>query len=335
MSNMNFEFLNKIDWINKDKKTFCTIEDSEGVKHNILHIERKENYGYIYINDDIIEKIDRNLVKIAIQEACFLLSSREWISPIVVSNIVDKQLEVVDSSTLISNIPPIMFDGSINLDEISTINECIEPPLRKACMLLNEKGIKTIMSSCNSNDVKNRNTKIDKYQVPPFFIGNGYAWIMLDWESLTEENKKKLIEYNSGKKQFSLSQKEQKLLIHNCTLDNSKIPINWQMVRFFEVINAYEYFTNRNAVGKLEKKSEQDEYFDLNRSGMLSKSSLNNISSDFRVAVVRYPIDELTTIGEVERFFDDFVLQLSNQSEQNQSHKKESAFNEAPGDSDR
>ena len=85
------------------------------------------------------------------------------------------------------------------------------------------------------------------------------------------------------------------------------------MVRFFEVIDGNKFFEDRSDFGKLEQKSEFDSYFDLNRNGLLSYCSLNNISSDYRVVVLRYPIDELTTVGDVEKFFDKFIQQLSNQ----------------------
>ena len=310
--------LNNLYTFEKDKRIYYVIKISESIEYTLFYIEKIENYGYIHVNDEIIGKIDINMLKNIISEACFTLSSRNGITPIIISNIIDKQIDLVDSTTLISNIKPIIFDGDINLDDVSTINECIEPPLRKACKQLTEKGIKTIMSSCNSEDVKNRNIKINSYRVgqgfnPPFFIGNGYAWIIIDWESLSEENKYIFVNYNSGKIQMPLSDREYNILEHNCSLDSPKIPISWQMVRFFEVIDGNKFFEDRSDFGKLEQKSEFDSYFDLNRNGLLSYCSLNNISSDYRVVVLRYPIDELTTVGDVEKFFDKFIQQLSNQ----------------------
>lgn len=317
--------LNDLGIIEKDGKTYYTIKMANDTEDILFYTEIKENRGYIHVNDSIIEKLDVHLVKQSISNICFVLSSRFGITPIIISNIIDRQIDVADSSTLVSSVDPIQFDGDINLDAISTINECIELPLRKACYFLNEKGIKTIMSSCNSEDVRNRYTKISSYRVgqgynPPFFIGNGYAWIMIDWESLTEENKSVFVEYNSGKKRFPLSERESKILEHNCHLDDPKIPIHWQMVRFFEVMDANKFAEHRSDFGKLEKESELDAYFDLNRNGLLSYSSLNNIASDYRVVVLRYPIDELTTVGEVESFFVNFALQLFNQKIK--SHKK-------------
>jgi len=302
----------------KDGRMYYVIKISEDIEYTLFYVEKNENYGYIYVNDEIIEKIDVNIIKGLISNACFTLSSKDGITPIIISNIIDKQIDLLDFTTLISDIKPIIFDGDINLDDVSTINECIEPPLKNACKQLNEKGIKTIMSSCNSEDVKNRNVKIDSYRVgkgsnPPFFLGNGYAWIIIDWESLSDENKSIFVDYNSGKKQIPLSEREADILEHNCSLDSPKIPISWQMVRFFEVIDGNKFFENRSNFGKLEQKSEFDAYFDLNKNGLLSYCSLNNISSDYRVVVLRYPIDELTTLGDVEKFFVNFIQQLSNQ----------------------
>lgn len=307
----------------KDGRLYYAIRISDEIQYTLFYIEKSEKYGYIHVNDEIVDKIDINVIKNLISNACFVLSSRDGITPIIISNVIDRQIDLVDSTTLISSIKPIIFDGDINLDNVSTINECIEPPLKKACKLLNEKGIKTIMSSCNSEDVKNRNVKINFYRVgrgsnPPFFIGNGYAWIIIDWESLSDENKSIFVDYNSGKKQIPLSERETEILEHNCSLDNPKIPINWQMVRFFEVIDENEFSINRSAFGKLEQKSESDIYFDLNRSGLLSNCSLNNVSSNYRIIVLRYPIDELTTVGDVEKFFIKFIQQLLDQKK-NQS----------------
>lgn len=315
MSNV---ILNNSYTFEKDGRIYYIIKISEDIEYTLFYVEKKENYGYIYVNDEIIEKIDISIIKNIISRACFTLSSRDGITPIIISDIIDKQIDLVDSTTLILDIKPIIFDGDINLDNISTINECIEPPLRNACKQLNEKGIKTIMSSCNSEDVKNRNVKIDSYRVgqgfnPPFFIGNGYAWIIIDWESLTDENKSIFVDYNSGKKKMPLSDRELNILKHNCSLDSPKIPINWQMVRFFEVIDGNKFLEDRSNFGKLVQESEFDIYFDSNKNGLLSYCSLNNIASDYRIVILRYPIDELTTIGDVEKFFANFILQLSNQ----------------------
>lgn len=311
----------------KDGRTYYVIKISEDIEYTLFYVEKNESYGYIYVNDEVVSKIDINIIKKLISNACFILSSRIGITPIIISDIIDKKIDLLDSATLISDIKPIIFDGDINLDDISTINECIEPPLRIACKQLNEKGIKTIMSSCNSEDVKNRNVKIDSYRVgryskPPFFIGNGYAWIIIDWESLSNENKSIFVDYNSGKKQMPLTERERNILEHNCSLDSPKIPISWQLVRFFEVVDENKFFMNKDIFGKLEQKSEFDAYFDLHKNGLLSYSSLNNISSDYRIAVLRYPIDELTTIGDVEKFFINFIQQLFDQNKKQTKIRK-------------
>lgn len=106
---------------------------------------------------------------------------------------------------LISEIEPIDKVG-INLlkrDNAETvIDQIIELPLRKACKIFLEKGIQTVMSSANKNNILPTGTapteKEDVYgdhqelQFPrPSFedAGRGYAWIMLDFDSLSDENK--------------------------------------------------------------------------------------------------------------------------------------------------
>lgn len=96
---------------------------SENIKYNLFYVEKKENYEYIYVNDEIVKKIDINITKGLISDACFILLSRDGITPIITSNIIDSQIDLVDSSTLITSVKPIIFDGDINLDDVSTINE--------------------------------------------------------------------------------------------------------------------------------------------------------------------------------------------------------------------
>lgn len=60
---------------------------------------------------------------------------------------------------LILDVEPIGFDGQIKLDDMS-LYMCIERPVRENCKALSDKGIMTLISSANANDVKTRYTKI-------------------------------------------------------------------------------------------------------------------------------------------------------------------------------
>ena len=131
---------------------------------------------------------------------------------------------------LISDINPI-GDATTDLlvqDSDDLIDRIIELPLRSACKIFRDKGIQTIMSSANKNNVLCDGVKptekedvygtLEKLMESHYFTeaGNGYAWIMLNYNSLTDENKKML---------FELEAKDDKLVwfIHpfemNCNIE--------------------------------------------------------------------------------------------------------------------
>ena len=109
---------------------------------------------------------------------------------------------------LISDIEPI-GEATTDLfveESNDLIDRIIELPLRKACKIFRDKGIETIMSSANKNNVledgKSPTEKDDVYGTleklmeSHYFTeaGNGYAWIMLNYNSLSIDNKEMLFE---------------------------------------------------------------------------------------------------------------------------------------------
>ena len=76
------------------------------------------------------------------------------------------------------------------------IDEIIEAPLREPIKEFNRKNIITIMSSANEINVKwldedgndMYQTKRD-FDAVKFSYGNGFAYIILDYDSLSDENK--------------------------------------------------------------------------------------------------------------------------------------------------
>ena len=83
------------------------------------------------------------------------------------------------------------------------IDQIVEEPLRKACKDLRNKGIETVMSSANKNNLLNQGEKrLEKEDVKgkQYFLdaltyesaGKGYAWIMFNYDSLSDENKEEL-----------------------------------------------------------------------------------------------------------------------------------------------
>ena len=104
------------------------------------------------------------------------------------------------------------------------IRFCIEKPVRDSCVRLFEAGVKTLMSSANKKDVENRLVPVndDKLFIgynDRWMIGNGYAWILLDWESLSEENKEYILNLNNGQISLNLKEKEQSIFCANCKVN--------------------------------------------------------------------------------------------------------------------
>jgi len=106
---------------------------------------------------------------------------------------------------LISEIEPIDRIG-VNLlkkdNPREVIDEIIELPLRKACEIFRRKGIETVMSSANKNNILNPGEKPKEkedvygngqqwfYPRPSYEdAGRGYAWIMINFDTLSDENK--------------------------------------------------------------------------------------------------------------------------------------------------
>ena len=110
---------------------------------------------------------------------------------------------------LVKEIKPIgkfgkKLVGDDNADKI--IDKIIELPLRKACKIFKNKNIETNMSSSNKKNlpkegdkrVEKEDLKIDDkfhYFSPNLLnAGKGYAWIMINYDTLSNENKEKIFE---------------------------------------------------------------------------------------------------------------------------------------------
>lgn len=116
---------------------------------------------------------------------------------------------------LITEINPIENVGVDILEKENPekiIDEVVELPLRRACKIFAKKGIETLMSSANKKNVlKKGEEPVEKEDIdrknriiglePPNFeeAGKGYAWIMISFESLSDENKDLLFELEKRK----------------------------------------------------------------------------------------------------------------------------------------
>lgn len=94
------------------------------------------------------------------------------------------------------DIEPIWVD-SVTILSASDLEKIVELPLLEPCKELFRKNIRTIASSCNKFnaiglDKYGNNPLVGEYIKNSMGMGEHYAWIMIDYDSLCETNKKVL-----------------------------------------------------------------------------------------------------------------------------------------------
>jgi len=119
----------------------------------------------------------------------------------------------INQNKKISEISPIKEYG-VNLTKKKSANEIIdqivEEPLRNTCKELKDKGIETVMSSANKNNLLKEGEKAlerEDVEGKEFFLnsptyesaGKGYAWIMINFSNLSDENKEILFSLEQSK----------------------------------------------------------------------------------------------------------------------------------------
>ena len=201
---------------------------------------------------------------------------------------------------LISEVKPIgkvgkNLLGNKNAEEI--IKLIIEKPMQKACLACKEKNIETCMSSANRKNIvkKNRHRinkkevmeKLDKNKTQTFLeAGKGYAWIMLNYNTLSDENRQIL---------FSLEE----------TLGEDAI---WFVKSC--------YAETMNKLRKpLKLKPLVEKFDDLYANKFKEKQLILMYNNKYprRSVFIRMPIDKNTTVDEVENYFDGIISKLKTQ----------------------
>lgn len=175
---------------------------------------------------------------------------------------------------------------SKNTDEV--IEKMVEEPLRKACKIFRNKGIETVMSSANvGNILKSGTEPVEKealkgrelYLDAPTYedAGRGYAWIMINYENLSAENQELL---------FSLEQKK----------DENGENIGEKMVWFVSGSLLFEFDWE-------EGEGVKEEDTAIKRFEEHSFILAYNDRYPNRVVILRMPITDESTLGEVEAYF--------------------------------
>lgn len=220
---------------------------------------------------------------------------------------IKEVLKYVKENEKIKDIEPNVSIGRNLLkaedgDEI--IDLMIEKPLRKACKIFRAKGIETVMSSANRKNVLPQGVKpTEKEDVrgKEYFLdsptfedaGKGYAWIMLNWDSLSKTNRDIL---------FLLEERK----------GNNGDNVGEKRVWFIDGGTLLLSFREEREDNESNKRFEEKS-FHLRYNDRYPDS----------VVILRMPITEETTVEEVETYFVQLAEMLKQQEiERNEKEDK-------------
>lgn len=181
-----------------------------------------------------------------------------------------------------------------NKDANEIIETIIEKPLQKACKDCKEKNIETVMSSANKHNlVKKNKIRINKKEAieraeqgkTQTFLtaGRGYAWLMLNYETLSDENRKILFDIEKELGEDSV-----------WFVKSNYIEVMNKMRKLFRLKPLVEVF--------------DDTYADNFKKKQIILMYNNRYPR--RSVFLRMPIEETTTCEEVEQHFSKIIERL-------------------------
>lgn len=226
---------------------------------------------------------------------------------------------------LVRDIKPIDKKGVDLLkekdkDAEEIIDRIVEIPFREPCKIFRKKGIKTLMSSANVNNILQEGEKpIEKEDVygsgqqylklrPTYEeAGKGYAWIMIDFDSLSDENKDWLfrLQEKKGKDEEPIGEKTI-WFVHPCEIGNldHKIKIGEYDTNFLKKV------LTEAEMPKGVKFDEKLAEFEKRHIVLAYHWGLYPLNT----VILRKRITEHTTSEEVEQFFTSFAKAFKDQS---------------------
>lgn len=184
-----------------------------------------------------------------------------------------------------------------NKDANEIIELIIEKPLQKACKECKEKKIETVMSSANKNNIikkgKERINKKEviedakKHKIQSFTeAGKGYAWLMINYNTLSDENRKILFELEK---------------------ELGEDTIWFVKSNYVDAMNAIR----KRLKMKLMVETFNDKYADEFKKRQLLLMYNNNYPR--RCVFIRMPIDEDTKVEDVEEYFSNIISKMVKQ----------------------
>ena len=200
------------------------------------------------------------------------------------------------------------------INDETDIDEIIERPLREAVKDLFRKNIITIMSSANEINVQwldengnNMYQTREDFDAIKYSYGEGFAYIILDYDSLSDKNKKIIDDlYNELN-----PQEEQQIYTKPITAEQSYKGNKRIIYAIHQVENPGHAWQidSENTLGLLTGTGAEASDIDF----MRKSNFVYTTPYTERSVIIRYPVNEETEEGEVEEFFSSICSKLENQ----------------------
>lgn len=296
--------------------------NEDGYYHRVLYTlpyctRTIEEDGVLYADDRFItlisdplvcKELSENTLNKVIRDAIIFITSRGKLVDISNSDkFINDFINKNETCEYVKDIDIFPYDGQINLDDEVMQRLCIEKPVRNACKYLTSNGVNTLMSSANRYNVESKDEPVNENKLyighdDKWVIGNGYAWIMLDWNDLSSTNKQYFM---------------------NAVKHDDFVKLYEYIDVPREVALEYDYEHSKIIEGLNIKYQTGEEDYDANKVILFGNNSLNNYDLNvehcrFKTVVLRYPVDEKTTAKEADEFFMNFGKKIvKNNQEKN------------------
>ena len=223
------------------------------------------------------------------------------------------------------------IDGdSVQITSADDLDKIVELPLLESCKIFYNLGVRTVMSSCNREDVLNKD-KPRKKNITfkdnirrDWSFSNGYAWILLDFGQMSSENQEYLL-LLCDENNFSLVEKlpenARKAFLDLWKLNDAN-PTNKELIELVTIPEIHGYVSPK-VVEMYEKTDNTNprpndpiytEFYD-------KKHTLFITPYVKRGVLLRYPLNDETTVEEVNNYFVELANTFSNQKENHNGFK--------------
>lgn len=213
---------------------------------------------------------------------------------------------------------------SVQITSADDLDKIVELPLLESCKIFYNLGVRTVMSSCNREDVLNKD-KPRKKNITfkdnirrDWSFSNGYAWILLDFGQMSSENQEYLLSL-CDENNFSLIEKlpenARKAFLDLCKL-NDVNPTNKELIELVTIPEIHGYVSPKVAEMYEKTDNTNPRPNDPIYTEFYGKKHTLFITPYVKSGVLlRYPLNDETTVEEVNNYFVELANTFSNQKE--------------------